>query len=404
MSIFYLIFIALAAYFSFRYDRIEEHDSHKNHRLWLMWGYMTLLTGFSYGLGADKFTYMREFEKYPDSFNETGNFIWYSLMMRGQMPLWTLVNMVAKTVFNSFYVVQLLESAAINFTVCYLLTRYTHRYFLFMLVYFFTLQYFVFNTEVMREGFAMSFALLGMEGYISGKKWLYFVMLPIGVMFHVSALITLLFPLVNFKVNRKSFCYALAVSFAFWFLSDLLLGKVMIAALGGVGAMVSRLLVYSSQATNLFGYIRYALTFLVFPFIIMYYALQHEQSEERRRRKERMTAFAMTLGIVASAMVGFVRFYNYVEIFYLIMFAEFIYLLAKEKRHFIIRVGTLAGTVLFIALTYLNHYDTTNTYFYHFFYPYTCILSEDDDVYVREIAHSEALELEVKDDNTRSVD
>ena len=86
------------------------------------------------------------------------------------------------------------------------------------------------------------------------------------------------------------------------------------------------------------------------------------------------------------------------------MFAEFIYLLAKEKRHFIIRVGTLAGTVLFIALTYLNHYETTNTYFYHFYYPYTCILSEDDDVYVREIAHSEALELEVKDDNTRSVD
>ena len=59
MSIFYLIFIVLAVYFSYRYDGIEEYDSHKQHRLWLMCGYLICLTGFSYGLGGDKFVYMQ---------------------------------------------------------------------------------------------------------------------------------------------------------------------------------------------------------------------------------------------------------------------------------------------------------------------------------------------------------
>ena len=96
MSVFYLIFILLTAYFSYRYDRIEEYDSHKQHRFWLMCGYLVCLTGFSYGLGGDKFVYMEEFETYPETVEEAKDFIWIQFMMRGQMPLWTLVNAFAK--------------------------------------------------------------------------------------------------------------------------------------------------------------------------------------------------------------------------------------------------------------------------------------------------------------------
>lgn len=404
MSIFYLIFIALTAYFSFQYDYIEEYDAHKQHRLWLMCIYLVCLSGFSYGLGGDKFTYMEEFEYYPDSLSELGDYIQFNIMFKGEMPLWTVVNAVCKVVFNSFYAVQLLESAAINIAVCYMVSRYTHRCFLFLLIYFFTLQYFVFNTEVMREGFALSFILYGIDGYLSGKKWLYFVMLPIALMFHVSAAISLLILFSRFSISWKTLAYAFILAFSLWLLGDLMLQKVVAVALGGMGAFVMKVMLYSFQATNLFGFFRFALTYLVFPFIIMYTVLLMEPSEELRMKKERIMAFMVLLGIIASSMVGFIRFYNYVQIFYLIALADFVYILFRIKEHLIIRLGTLAGTVLFIALIYLNYYNSTNTYFYHFFYPYTCILNEDKSVYFREIAHKEALELDVKDDNVRDID
>ena len=106
MSIFYVIFIVLAAYFSFKYDRIEEYDSHKQHRLWLMCFYLVCLSGFSYGLGADKFTYLEEFDEYPDHFSDLDDIVYVCFMTRGQMPLWTILNMVCKVVFDSFYAVQ----------------------------------------------------------------------------------------------------------------------------------------------------------------------------------------------------------------------------------------------------------------------------------------------------------
>src|SRR5574344_1130631 len=114
MSVVYLIFIILTAYFSYRYDRIEEYDSHKQHRLWLMCTYLICISGFSYGLGGDKFTYMEEFELYPDRWNDVGDFIWIQFMMKGQMPLWTLANILAKVVFGSFNAVQFIQSTAIN--------------------------------------------------------------------------------------------------------------------------------------------------------------------------------------------------------------------------------------------------------------------------------------------------
>lgn len=100
---------------------------------------------------------------------------------------------LCKVTFDSFYAIQLIESAVVNIAVCYIVSKYTHRYFLFLLIYFFSLKYFIFNCEVMREGFAIAFMLWGMHGYLIGKKWLFFLMFLISLMFHVSACAVLLF-------------------------------------------------------------------------------------------------------------------------------------------------------------------------------------------------------------------
>lgn len=403
MNIFYIIFVCLTAYFSFRYDGIEKYDSHKQHRLWLMCAYLVCLSGFSYGLGGDKFTYMEEFERYPDSFSEIGNEIWVQFMLKGQMPLWTLLNIFCKTIFDSFYAVQFVESAAINIAVCYLVSKYTRRYFLFLLAYFFTLQYFIFNTEIMREGLAMSFALLGMHEYMSGRKWLFFILLPLGLLFHISAVVAFLFPFVKFKISWKTLIVAFCCAFCIWLLSDLILGKVMMAVLGGMGTMVEKVLFYSLHASTIFGFLRNSITYLIFPFIIMYTSMSIEPSEDLRKCKEKMISFMVVLAVMASSLAGFVRVYNYAQIFYLIMFADFVYAMFRTQEHFLMRTGTFVGTVFLVVLTYFIHYQTTNKYFYEFYYPYTCILDESSSVYVREITHMESVSVEESDKNVRDI-
>lgn len=403
MSIFYVIFVMLTAYFSFRYDGIEEYDAHKSHRFWLMCIYLICLSGFSYGLGGDKFVYMREFEEYPDKFSEVSNYIWIQFITKGQMPFWTLANLIARSIFHSFYALQFMVSAAVNTAVCYIASKYTHRYFLFLLLYFFTLQYFVFNTEVMREGLAMSFVLFGMQNYMSGRKWLFYILVPVGVMFHVSAVAALLFPFARFRMSWRRFAVLSAASFFIWLLSDLVFGRVMMAVLGGMGKLVEKAMFYSLQASTIFGFLRSLITYLIFPFIIMFTVVQNETDEEQRRRMEQMLAYMVVLGILASSFAGFVRLYNYSRTFYLVMLATFVYTLFREKRHFIVRLGTLVGTVFLLFLQYMIPYKTTNTHYYDFFFPYTCILNETHDVDVREAAHAEAVNEEGTDESVRDI-
>lgn len=404
MTIFYLIFIGLTVYFSFRYDGIEEYDSHKQHRLWLMCAYLVCLSGFSYGLGGDKFAYMEYFEEYPDNFSETFDSIWLQFMSKGHMPLWTFVNIVAKTLFHSFYAVQFIESIIINTTICYIIKKYTHRYFLFLLIYFFSLQYFVFNTELMREGCAMAFVLIGMDGWLNGRKWLFFVTLAIAVLFHHSVICVAIFPLTRFRVSRKTLIYALLTSFFIWLLSDLILGKVIMTVAGGLGAMIQKIMYYSIKASNIFGFTRSAFTFIIFPFIIMYTVVQNETDEKLKKQKEHMLAFAVTLGVFVCSFTGFGRMYNAARIFYLIMLSDFIYTLFWDKKHLIFRLGTLAGTIFLIGMQYMIFYKTTNTRYYDYFYPYTCILNEDKGVFIRKIAHDEAVIEEEGEDNVRKIE
>lgn len=404
MTVFYLIFIGLTIYFSIRYDGIEEYDSHKVHRMWLMCGYLVCLSGFSYGLGADKFTYMEEFEYYSKDLSETGDFILKGLMIRGQMPFWTILNMVCKTVFDSFYAVQFLESMAINIAVCYFVMKYTHRYFIFLLIYFLSLQYFIFNTEVMREGFALALVLVGMKFWMDGKRWLFFVMLLMALMFHLSAAIAILFPFAFIRISWKTLLYAFLAAAMVWLISDVILGRLILAVLGGSEAMSTKVMYYSLQATSVFGFIRHAARYLVFPFVIMYTSVQFEPSEELKRCKERFTAYMCMLAIFASAIPGFMRFYNYAYILYFIAFADFIFLLFRVKEHLIIRLATLAGSLFFVLDLYTGHYKITNTYFYEFFYPYTCVLNEDANVEFRPIAHQEATMLKVEDKSIRNIE
>lgn len=404
MTIVYLIFLMLAGYCSWKYDGIEEHDSHKSHRYWLLCVMLICISGFSYGLGGDKFVYMDKFENMPNQIDSLFEYVYFRVLLYNHMPFWTLLNVFVKRFFDSFYVLQFIQSGIINIVYCYVVRKYTHRHFLFLIVYFLSEVYFQFNMEVMREGIAIAFCMLGIENYLNGKKTNYALFVLLGILFHISAAIALCFPFCRVRTTRRLLIMAFGFSFLTWAMSDFLLSHVTSLAIGGIGMIVQKILTYSFQASTIFGFLRSAITFIIFPFFVMYYNIKWETDKKLRDRKEKLVAFYMFLSVCACAFAGFTRLKNYAEIYQLIFLADFVYMWLKTKERFVIRTICLIGIVFLTSLKYFVYFPKNKAYFYDLFFPYTCILNEDKSVFFREEIQFEATSGEIKDNNTRNIE
>lgn len=434
MTIVYLIFILLTVWCSFKYDGIEnrgvvvakdglptaasvpqiagdeaDDDEYqtafrrKKHRLWLLCAILIMMSGFSYGLGGDKFAYMDFFDTMTLDISLFES-IYYGILFQSYMPFWTIVNLFAKSWGDSFIIVQFVQSAIVNVLFCYFVSRYTKRWFMFLLLYFLTEVYFQFNMEVMREGIAIAISMIGIHEYFNGRKLRFVLYFFLALMFHLSAIIVLVFPFVRFRISRMTLVYALLVAFVTWAVSDLLLVAIAQFAIGGIGALIQKVLFYALQASNIFGFIRSAITFLVFPFVIMYFSVQDESDPELRRRKEHLMSFSIFLSVIGCAFAGFTRCRNYAEIAYLLMFADFAYMMFRTNQHLISRCIVVVGTFFLVGLKYMIYYPANKAYFYQLFVPYTTVFTDDyRDVRYRDLIHQEAVEVQVSDDNVRDV-
>lgn len=403
MTIIYVILLLLATFYAIRWDGVEENNAFKNHRYWMLCILLILITGFSYGLGGDKFVYMRQFEAIPSDIPAL-EYASLAIVIQGNMPLWTLMTMFAKECFGSFYAVQVIQATITNITFCYIASKYTHRRFCFILVYFLTFAYFTFNTEVMREGIAIAISLLGMEAYMEGNKKTFGICYIFAMLFHISAAVVILFPLFKFKISFKTLFISVIAAFFIWLLSDLVLSKVLLSMLSSTGALATKIVQYSAVASNFNGLVGSVIQYLILPFIVMYFSYIWEEDEELKRKKERIISFHIILALCASSLAGFVRFRNYIEIYYLIMLGEFVYMLFRTKEKLILRAGTLVLTAVFLVwLKHLVFFPQNKVYYYQLFTPYTCIFNENKSVYFREEVHKEAVEQEISDEATRTI-
>lgn len=401
MTVIYLIFILLSAYFSFRYDG-KDNDSHKNHRFWLLCIMLIMISGFSYGLGGDKFAYMSTFDAMATDLPLTES-VYFGVLLQGYMPLWTILTVLIKKYFASFYVIQFVQSTIVNITYCSVIKKYTNKWFMFLLLYFVFEIYFQFNMEVMREGVAIAFSLIATERFFKGHKVQFYGIIAFALLFHISAVVMLIFPFIRIKITNRTLPYALLTSFLVWALSDLVIVRLATMVLGSTGMLVQKFIFYSLQASTIFGYIRNVATYLVLPFVVMFFYLSTKKNDGNFKKFEHVVAFSVFLGVLASSFAGFVRFYNYIQIFYLAMLAEFAYSLFTEKKHLIIKSGTFAGLVFLLMLKYFTYFPANKAYLYQLFVPYTCILDEDRHVFFRNDIHDEATNGEVNDKNTRDI-
>lgn len=390
MTIIYILFILLALYYSIKYDQIEIDDPHKRHRLGLLCVLLVCISGFSYGLGADKFVYMNDFDTYTTDPSYWNLSISQELLLSGYMPLWTLLNLIIKYVFDSFYILQFIQAAFVNTIICIVARKYTNRYILVILLYFLSGVFFRFNTEVMREAIAIGLCMIAIESYFNKNYMHSIVWIALAMLFHISAIIILLFFIPFPRINLQRLVYIQIIAFLIWLFSDVLITYALPLIFGGAGGLVEKMATYMSQSSSFFGFLRNYLVNLGMPSIVLYFTVYTKTDVKYQARYEKFAAFIIITGIIASSLTGFTRFANYSKLFYLIFLAEFIYDIFVCQKHMIIRT---ASTLMIFGLNIwfnFTYWPQNRFYYYQFFIPYTCILDEDPHVYIRESAHAEA--------------
>lgn len=397
----YVLFILLTFGLSVFYDGQAEYTRTK--KVWYIFVgiYLVLLAGFRNGVGGDTQLYMSAFDDVPSSWGELNEFISDELLDSGYMPGWSILVFLCKRWFDSFYAVQLIQALIVNIGILYLFRQYTTHIFLCTLLYGVSYVFFLFNMEVMREAISVVLCCIGMHNYLRGDKWKFYVLVGISILFHISALIVLLFPLVRLKkINIQIMILAFIASLFLFLLSDVVVNYLPSLLGTQANSIVEKIFMYSDITLNLFGFIENTILYLVINAGIVFFA-QSSLGEDEQRQKDyaKYMSFYLIITILICGFIGFSRFRNYTLIFFLIMLTEFIYHYKSQLyTNAIIKLFVLAGFVFYTGQYYTTYYPGSHGYKYEFYYPYTSILDENIDTSKREDMHEEA---DVKVDYSR---
>lgn len=372
----YIIYIILCIIGICAYDsRISKGHKVGRKLYWLILCFLILILGFRYYMGGDDLKFLHDFED-MDATIGLGEGMVYYFLLYGYMPLWFLLNFIAKISFDSFYVVQIVEAAVVNFTIFYLILKYCKRPFLALLLYFIFFYMFYFSTEIMREALAISCCIWAMDAYLSGSKMRFCICVLTGILFHISAIVFLAIPIVPY-IRPRLWLIALAVtaSLIVFLLSDTLVSHI---PMFGEGSVSNKIESYASRTVTIFGFLFKCINNIIVPGFIFYlsYKLMFKTSDNTKQL-EKVFGFFIVIAIFSNGIVGFSRFQNYYIPFLLICFVNMIsgYLQVRRPT---LNYMLFAILVLYFSWTrfsiYFNEYGKYHRY--DLYYPYTCIIDE----------------------------
>jgi len=369
----YLVFIILTLLGVVLFDNEPNKTPGGKFFYWFLCLCLILISGLSRELGGDKQIYIAFFEDI-DAATSLKNYILEQFEDKSFLPLWSAVNYYSYKWFNSFIAVQLFEALIINFAACYMAYKYTNRNFLFLLIFFISGIFFQLNTEVMREGFSIGFGMLALDAFMEKKHIQSILLFIVASLFHLSALILLLFPILtifNWRFDFKFLSSCLILSFVIWLGSDLLLTTLLPKLTFLPTSILSKIAHYSNEGASFGGYIGLAGRYILIPFIIDYFVLNAQCNEKLSEKIKQFMLFQVVLGtIISSTGWSFIRFANYTCIIYIICITTFLTILFKPK-YMILKLCCLMVVIGFQVQRLFYYYPENNAHFYDFFVPYT---------------------------------
>lgn len=166
---------------------------------------MILIGGLRYRLGTDTVMYERSYNVFPDFFQFiSGDFKSTDPEFDRFGTGFIFLGSIPKTFANDFFLLQLFQAAFVNILIFKFFRDYSPAKFLSVLLYF-IIVYFYFIFEIMREACAVAMFLFAWKYYINSKWKKYYLCAIIAVLFHTSALLVLILPILKLPGVRNIF-------------------------------------------------------------------------------------------------------------------------------------------------------------------------------------------------------
>ena len=327
---------------------------------------LSLLAGLRYRVGTDTLAYMDEYEKYPLSyFKERYLFGWYALMA------------FCKSLHLSFYCVQIFLAFLTNYAVIKFLRRYSLHFFSSLLIYY-VLLFPGLNFEIIRQGVCVAIFLLSFH-YLEEKKFIkYYIWTGIACLFHYSALLLLLIPLLMWiPINKKTltgFMVLAALEIAF----ASLMKEQIYEFSKGLSFLEHRAFYYFSEVDTeeSFSLISFVFNLTLNVLIPLFIIIRHCYSEKISSGYIVICMFSMIIYIVSAYMPIIYRFNNFFQLFSLVLFVDlfnWIRVHIKGRPFFVLLILLLIFVGIKGRVYFANIEGTPGYYRY---YPYSSIFNE----------------------------
>ncbi len=360
---------------------IKKYDINEN-ILGYGFSYITMLlvfvlvAGLRYKIGSDTLVYMDEYTYYPD----LSQLFQYDFTETRYDFLWVFFCALCKSISGSYFFMQFIHAIIINSIYFYFIYKNTKYRFTALFIYF-ILGFLYFNTEILRESLAVAFFLLAIRFFYE-KKWTkYYLLVLIASLFHSSALIVLLFPLLSKIKLNMHFIISLLVVAA---LASVIWGvfNEYIQLLYNISSIEDKADAYLNNDAFIYNFngILYGLfTYVLIPLLcVLFYRKYFKDPIDVAPFIWLYIAFGIF--IVFNNTI-FTRFQNYLFFPFIIFFSN-LWNESRENKERIIIQPIQVMTLFFLLLfgSYYNYFKmdvTETTYIYQRYIPYHSILQNE---------------------------
>lgn len=380
----YLVIIIAFLLLSYFYD---YRDYQKGRKVWwiLMLVLLICVAGFRYKMGSDSVRYENSYDQLPTlSSLNVRNFI-----NTRYAPLYVIFCAICRSITREFVLLQILVAIFVNTVFFRFIYRNTSKIFIAAFFYFLFL-YLMLNMQVLREAIAVSFFLLGWKSFANNKWLVYYLYVTVAFLFHVSAVLLFLLPLIKLPWIRNLFVFGrrswimipmmLAISFGIkYFLFDF------VQAIAMTETMSERAQTYADDdlggsTMNFLGVIGWLIRSTLYPLVALYYLKR--QGADRSpyfRQIEMMCMLSVYFGEIAVGVTILNRYLNYFMVFQFLVMSYFMYTPSFNIFKFRLRLrylGWIALLVPLIGVVFYIDYNAKvnrsgNLKSYDMYYPYS---------------------------------
>ncbi|MBD5237144.1 MAG: EpsG family protein [Bacteroidales bacterium] len=195
----YFLILALLLALIFHYD-YQRHNAGRKLAYLSVLAIFILVSGLRYRIGIDSIVYEYAYKELP-SLSQLSTFDYSTTRFSIG---YIFLNSIARSISDDFVALQIIHAIFVNTIIFYFFYRNSKHIFTGILFYYIFL-YTNYNFEILRESCAISVFLLAWPFCVKRKWFKYYLISFIAILFHPSAAITLIVPLIFLPGIRRFF-------------------------------------------------------------------------------------------------------------------------------------------------------------------------------------------------------